>query len=126
MYTRSAPPPVFFPSSPGLQHPPQREPDDALYQIAGEQRPFAEYVDDLAGSCTMKLNAATEMMPLSWRQWAQIHPFAPAEQAAGYRYIASELEKYLCEVTAFDACSLQPNSGAQGEYAGTAHDPCIP
>ena len=70
------------------------------------------------GSCTMKLNAATEMMPLSWRQWAQIHPFAPAEQAAGYRYIASELEKYLCEVTAFDACSLQPNSGAQGEYAG--------
>ncbi|MBL7741362.1 MAG: aminomethyl-transferring glycine dehydrogenase [Chitinophagaceae bacterium] len=70
------------------------------------------------GSCTMKLNAATEMMPLSWRQWANIHPFAPADQTEGYQYIIDELSKYLCEITAFDACSLQPNSGAQGEYAG--------
>jgi glycine dehydrogenase len=70
------------------------------------------------GSCTMKLNAATEMMPLSWRQWAMMHPFAPAEQVQGYKYVMDELSKYLCEITAFDACSLQPNSGAQGEYAG--------
>lgn len=70
------------------------------------------------GSCTMKLNAASEMMPLSWRQWAMIHPFAPANQTEGYKFIIDELSKYLCEITAFDACSLQPNSGAQGEYAG--------
>ncbi|HKO82174.1 MAG TPA: aminomethyl-transferring glycine dehydrogenase [Chitinophagaceae bacterium] len=70
------------------------------------------------GSCTMKLNAASEMMPLSWAHWSKIHPFAPKDQAAGYQYIIDELSKYLCEITAFDACSLQPNSGAQGEYAG--------
>jgi len=70
------------------------------------------------GSCTMKLNAASEMMPLSWRQWSMMHPFAPADQTKGYQYIIDELSKYLCEITAFDACSLQPNSGAQGEYAG--------
>ena len=70
------------------------------------------------GSCTMKLNAASEMLPLSWAHWSKIHPFAPANQAAGYKFIIDELSKYLCEITAFDACSLQPNSGAQGEYAG--------
>jgi glycine dehydrogenase len=70
------------------------------------------------GSCTMKLNAATEMMPLSWAHWAKIHPFAPENQAAGYARIISELGSYLCKITGFDACSLQPNSGAQGEYAG--------
>jgi glycine dehydrogenase len=70
------------------------------------------------GSCTMKLNAASEMMPLSWSHWSKIHPFVPADQAEGYLQIVRELSKYLCEITAFDACSLQPNSGAQGEYAG--------
>ncbi len=70
------------------------------------------------GSCTMKLNAATEMMPLSWAHWSKIHPFAPADQVVGYYQIARELSEYLCEITGFDACSLQPNSGAQGEYAG--------
>jgi glycine dehydrogenase len=70
------------------------------------------------GSCTMKLNAASEMMPLSWAHWGKMHPFAPAEQTEGYKFIVDELSKYLCEITAFDACSLQPNSGAQGEYAG--------
>ncbi len=70
------------------------------------------------GSCTMKLNAASEMMPLSWSHWSKIHPFAPTNQTEGYQYIIDELGKYLCEITAFDACSLQPNSGAQGEYAG--------
>ncbi|MBX2892356.1 MAG: aminomethyl-transferring glycine dehydrogenase [Saprospiraceae bacterium] len=70
------------------------------------------------GSCTMKLNAATEMIPVSWENWANMHPFQPAEQVKGYTHIIGELEKYLCEITGFDACSLQPNSGAQGEYAG--------
>lgn len=70
------------------------------------------------GSCTMKLNAAAEMMPLSWNHWSRIHPFAPREQAGGYIQMVDELAAYLCEITAFDACSLQPNSGAQGEYTG--------
>ena len=70
------------------------------------------------GSCTMKLNAASEMIPLSSPHWSKIHPFVPADQAAGYRFIIDELSKYLCKITALDACSLQPNSGAQGEYAG--------
>jgi glycine dehydrogenase len=70
------------------------------------------------GSCTMKLNAATEMIPLSWPEFSKMHPFVPADQAGGYLHIASELSKFLCEITGFAACSLQPNSGAQGEYAG--------
>ena len=70
------------------------------------------------GSCTMKLNAATEMIPVSWEEFSNIHPFAPLDQVKGYAQIIEELEQYLCEVTGFTACSLQPNSGAQGEYAG--------
>ena len=70
------------------------------------------------GSCTMKLNAATEMMPVSWPEFGGIHPFAPTTQTLGYQQILDELNQYLCKATAFDACSLQPNSGAQGEYAG--------
>jgi glycine dehydrogenase len=70
------------------------------------------------GSCTMKLNAATEMIPLSWPEFASIHPFVPKDQAAGYQQVIDELSNYLCEITQFDGCSLQPNSGAQGEFAG--------
>ncbi|MDE3214165.1 MAG: aminomethyl-transferring glycine dehydrogenase, partial [Bacteroidota bacterium] len=70
------------------------------------------------GSCTMKLNAATEIIPVSWPQFSRIHPFAPETQTAGYQYIIRELEGYLCKITGFAACSLQPNSGAQGEFAG--------
>lgn len=70
------------------------------------------------GSCTMKLNAATQMIPVSWELWANIHPFAPADQTKGYGEMITRLEQYLCEITGFEACSLQPNSGAQGEYAG--------
>jgi len=66
----------------------------------------------------MKLNAASEMMPLSWTHWSKMHPFAPLDQCGGYLQMAKELSDCLCEITAFDACSLQPNSGAQGEYAG--------
>lgn len=70
------------------------------------------------GSCTMKLNAATEMIPVSWAEFSQLHPFVPSNQAEGYYQIIKELSDYLCNITGFDACSLQPNSGAQGEYAG--------
>lgn len=70
------------------------------------------------GSCTMKLNAATEMMPLSWSEFSSLHPFVPLNQAKGSLQIIKELEAQLCTITGFDACSLQPNSGAQGEYAG--------
>jgi glycine dehydrogenase len=70
------------------------------------------------GSCTMKLNAATEMLPLSWMEFGNIHPFVPAEQAQGYMSLICELEQHLAEITGFDAVSLQPNSGAAGEYAG--------
>ncbi len=70
------------------------------------------------GSCTMKLNAAAEMMPVSWPEFARMHPFAPAEQAAGYQQVFSELEAALAEITGLPAVSLQPNSGAQGEFAG--------
>ena len=70
------------------------------------------------GSCTMKLNAAAEMLPLSWNRWLNIHPFAPKDQALGYEKLLKKLENQLKEITGFDAVSLQPNSGAQGEYAG--------
>tara|TARA_B110000467_G_scaffold163353_1_gene189128 strand:- start:147 stop:2882 length:2736 start_codon:yes stop_codon:yes gene_type:complete len=70
------------------------------------------------GSCTMKLNAATQLFALSWPEFNNIHPFAPTNQAMGYQQIFEEIESMLCEITGFDAMSLQPNSGAQGEYAG--------
>ena len=70
------------------------------------------------GSCTMKLNAASELFPLSWSEFGNIHPFVPINQARGYQIMLHELEEALCEVTGFDGMSLQPNSGAQGEYTG--------
>ncbi|MCP1641950.1 glycine dehydrogenase [Pseudomonas citronellolis] len=70
------------------------------------------------GSCTMKLNAASEMIPITWAEFGNLHPFAPAEQAAGYRAMTEELEAMLCAATGYDAVSLQPNAGSQGEYAG--------
>ena len=70
------------------------------------------------GSCTMKLNAATELIPLGWDEWANMHPFAPVDQAEGYQEMLKALEDDLSEITGFDATSLQPNSGAQGEYTG--------
>ena len=70
------------------------------------------------GSCTMKLNAASEMLPITWPEFGRLHPFAPVDQAAGYHQIFAELEAMLCVVTGFAAVSLQPNSGAQGEFAG--------
>lgn len=70
------------------------------------------------GSCTMKLNATSEMIPITWPEFANLHPFAPQEQAQGYKLMIEELEAWLCAITGFDAISMQPNSGAQGEYAG--------
>ncbi|MFJ4197459.1 aminomethyl-transferring glycine dehydrogenase [Pseudomonas sp. NPDC089534] len=70
------------------------------------------------GSCTMKLNATSEMIPITWPQFAHLHPFAPREQAVGYTLMIEELERWLCAITGFDAICMQPNSGAQGEYAG--------
>ena len=70
------------------------------------------------GSCTMKLNAASEMMPVTWEPFSRVHPFVPADQAEGYAQVVAELERALCEITGFAAVSLQPNSGAQGEFAG--------
>ncbi len=70
------------------------------------------------GSCTMKLNAAAQLTPLTWAGFSKLHPFAPADQAAGYRQVFEDLEAWLAEITGFDAVSLQPNSGASGEYAG--------
>ena len=70
------------------------------------------------GSCTMKLNAAVEMMPISWHEFANMHPFAPTDQAQGYGEVVENLSRILCQATGYDAMSMQPNSGAQGEYAG--------
>ena len=70
------------------------------------------------GSCTMKLNAASEMIPISWPEFSSIHPFAPTEQTDGYNELASNLSDWLMKITGLKGCSLQPNSGAQGEYAG--------
>uniref|UniRef100_A0A668TMQ5 glycine dehydrogenase (aminomethyl-transferring) n=1 Tax=Oreochromis aureus TaxID=47969 RepID=A0A668TMQ5_OREAU len=72
------------------------------------------------GSCTMKLNSSSELMPITWREFANIHPFVPLDQAEGYQKLFRQLEKDLCEVTGYDKISFQPNSGAQGEYAGLA------
>uniref|UniRef100_A0A7N6AHR2 glycine dehydrogenase (aminomethyl-transferring) n=1 Tax=Anabas testudineus TaxID=64144 RepID=A0A7N6AHR2_ANATE len=74
----------------------------------------------IQGSCTMKLNSSSELMPITWREFANIHPFVPLDQAEGYQNLFKQLEKDLCEVTGYDKISFQPNSGAQGEYAGLA------
>src|SRR6185436_4960327 len=70
------------------------------------------------GSCTMKLNATTEMIPVTWPEFGAIHPFAPLDQADGYRELITDLEAWLAEITGYDAVSVQPNAGSQGELAG--------
>ena len=70
------------------------------------------------GSCTMKLNAAAEMIPITWPEFAELHPFCPAEQAEGYHHMINQLSDWLVKLTGYDALCMQPNSGAQGEYAG--------
>jgi glycine dehydrogenase len=120
--------PVHFPepferTSPYLQHP--------VFQRYHSESEMMRYIKSLEnkdislthsmislGSCTMKLNAAAELMPVSWPEFAHLHPFVPLEQAEGYQQIFRELEQYLCAITGFAAASLQPNSGAQGELTG--------
>jgi glycine dehydrogenase len=116
-------PPALARTSPYLTHPVFNT-HHAEHEMLRYLRSLAD--QDLAldrtmiplGSCTMKLNATAEMIPVTWPQFAHIHPFAPAAQAQGYRQLVDELEQMLAECTGYDAVSLQPNSGAQGEYAG--------
>src|SRR5262249_10164076 len=70
------------------------------------------------GSCTMKLNATAEMEPITWPEWARMHPFAPADQTEGYTQLFDDLERWLAETTAYGAISVEPNAGSQGEYGG--------
>ena len=70
------------------------------------------------GSCTMKLNAASELMPVSWPEFSNMHPFVPEDQTLGYQRIIFDLKEWLCDITGFADISLQPNAGSQGEYAG--------
>ena len=78
------------------------------------------------GSCTMKLNATAEMLPITWPEFSEMHPFVPADQALGYKEMIDDLSEKLCQITGYDAISMQPNSGAQGEYAGLLDDPRLP
>jgi glycine dehydrogenase len=116
-------PEVFLRSTPFLQHP--------VFNTYHSETEMMRYVKSLEnkdlslmhsmislGSCTMKLNATTEMLGITWPQFSKIHPFAPVEQVKGYKQIFEELESDLAEITGFKAVSLQPNSGAQGEYTG--------
>lgn len=88
-----------------------------LRQLEGKDLALNQAMIPL-GSCTMKLNATSEMIPITWPEFATLHPFVPREQAEGYRLMIEELERWLCVITGFDAICMQPNSGAQGEYAG--------
>jgi len=88
-----------------------------IFKLMGRDLSLAQSMIPL-GSCTMKLNATSEMIPVTWPAFSKLHPFAPADQAKGYRRMFSDLEKWLAEITGFAAVSLQPNAGSQGEYAG--------
>ena len=88
-----------------------------IFKLMGRDLSLAHSMIPL-GSCTMKLNGTTEMIPVTWPQFANMHPFAPDTQWRGYTQMFRQLEAWLCEITGFAAVSLQPNAGAQGEYAG--------
>jgi len=116
-------PPALLRQSPILSHP--------IFSRIRSETDMLRYLRGLAdkdlaldrtmiplGSCTMKLNATAEMIPITWPQFAQMHPYAPREQAQGYAELVAQLSQALCTITGYDAVSVQPNSGAQGEYAG--------
>eukprot|EP01104_Vermistella_antarctica_P007850 TRINITY_DN1945_c0_g1_i3.p1 TRINITY_DN1945_c0_g1~~TRINITY_DN1945_c0_g1_i3.p1 ORF type:complete len:1052 (-),score=195.33 TRINITY_DN1945_c0_g1_i3:1700-4855(-) len=113
----------FHRTSPYLTHP--------IFNMHTSETSMMRYIQDLGrkdlgldrsiiplGSCTMKLNAASEMMPITWPEFSDIHPFAPTSQTGGYLRVINDLEKWLSEITGFHTVSLQPNSGAQGEFSG--------
>ncbi|MFM9994699.1 MAG: aminomethyl-transferring glycine dehydrogenase [Phycisphaerales bacterium] len=116
-------PPAFARTSAYLTHPvfnryhSETELLRYIFKLQGRDLSLAQAMIPL-GSCTMKLNATSEMIPVTWPEFARIHPFAPAEQTAGYRRMFADLEKWLADITGFAAVSLQPNAGSQGEYAG--------
>jgi glycine dehydrogenase len=116
-------PPELLRTSPYLEHP--------VFHRYHSETEMMRYLRDLAdkdlaldrtmiplGSCTMKLNAAAEMMPISWPAFTCLHPFVPLDQANGYRALVADLERWMAEISGYDAVSLQPNAGSQGEYAG--------
>ena len=116
-------PPVFRRQSPYLTHPVfnthHSESELLRYIFTLQNRDLSLAHSMIAlGSCTMKLNATSEMLPVTWPEFGNIHPFAPADQTAGYRRMFSDLEDWLARITGFAAVSLQPNAGSQGEYAG--------
>src|SRR5205814_1952328 len=88
-----------------------------LFKLQSRDLSLAQSMIPL-GSCTMKLNATSEMLPVTWPEFANLHPYAPADQTKGYQKLFKDLEKWLAEITGFAAISLQPNAGSQGEYAG--------
>jgi glycine dehydrogenase len=88
-----------------------------IFKLMGRDLSLCQSMIPL-GSCTMKLNATSEMLPVTWPEFGQLHPFVPENQARGYQLMFRQLEKWLCEITGFAACSLQPNAGSAGEYAG--------
>jgi glycine dehydrogenase len=121
--TGEALPPALARSSPFLAHPTfnryhsETEMLRYLRRLADRDIALDRAMIPL-GSCTMKLNATSEMIPVTWPEFANLHPFAPAHQAEGYRELVADLERMLCEATGYAAVSLQPNAGSQGEYAG--------
>ncbi|HEY9699590.1 MAG TPA: aminomethyl-transferring glycine dehydrogenase [Trichocoleus sp.] len=116
-------PPALCRTSPYLTHPvfnayhSETELLRYMYRLQGKDLSLTTAMIPL-GSCTMKLNATSEMIPVTWAEFGQIHPFVPREQARGYQILFEQLEQWLAEITGFDGISLQPNAGSQGEYAG--------
>ncbi len=116
-------PPAFSRTSEFMTHPifnkyhSEHELLRYIFKLMGRDLSLCQSMIPL-GSCTMKLNGTSEMLPVTWPEFGALHPFAPADQTRGYQLMFKQLEKWLCEITGFAACSLQPNAGSQGEYAG--------